>query len=389
MNKILLSIIAVSALVWTSYGDVQVRQSKNNPTGSKTSTTNISSKDTKFSGSWRMKLGAEKLNDEISQGTVTNLSGSMKLDYQLIETLRFYGEPKISSSQGQAQSLYGEFEPNNSFSVDEALINFAPHEFVDFNAGILSHQPEKRIGNSYLMANAPFPGIEISIHVLNFEKVKLDLLLEESIPTSYSLDSGVQEREATPRFHAQSIKLDLGHEKDYLRSKTFLTKYQFDNLPSIVAQKSLTKGNTVTDGYHFDYKFSGYSLSTEVDFDLNSSLTVLGVGSYLVNDEAPKGLGTGYSWGGGFDYYIAKDLIFTSKIEKFYNEPDIAPAYYSTYQLGLNNRQGYIYEVGLEFSNLNLKLKAGYMDSDLVYKSGLMAKRTSYSIKLETLDVKF
>ena len=389
MNKILLSIIAVSALVWTSYGDVQVRQSKNNPTGSKTSTTNISSKDTKFSGSWRMKLGAEKLNDEISQGTATNLSGSMKLNYQLVDSLRFYGEPKISISQGQAQSLYGEFEPNNTFSVDEALINFAPHEFLDLNAGILSHQPEKRIGNSYLMASASFPGIEAVIHVLNFEKVKMDLLLEESIPTSYSLDSGVQEREESPRFHAQSVKLNFGNKKDYLKSTLFITKYQFDNLPSIVAQKSITRGNTVTDGYHYDYGFAGYSSSVRIEYDLFSNFTVLAFGSYLVNDQAPGGLNKGYSTGGGIDFALSKDLTVTSKVDKFYNEPDVAPAYYSTYQLGLNNRQGYIYEFGMEFTNYKLKLKAGYMDSDLVYKSGLMAKRTSYSIKLETLDVKF
>jgi len=389
INKILLSMIAVQILMGISFGNEQTKSSKQNKSSAKTSTANISSENTKFSGSWRIRLGAEKLNDEISQGTAANLSGSMKLNYQLVDSLRFYGEPKISISQGQAQSLYGEFEPNNTFSVDEALINFAPHEFLDLNAGILSHQPEKRIGNAYLMASASFPGIEAVIHVLNFEKVKMDLLLEESIPTSYSLDSGVEEREASPRFHAQSVKLNLGNKKDYLKSTMFITKYQFDNLPSIVAQKSITRGNTVSDGYHYDYGFSGYSAAVLVEYDFLSNFTLLALGSYLLNDQAPDGLNKGYSTGGGIEFTISKDLTLTSKVDKFYIEPDVAPAYYSTYQLGLNNRQGYIYELGMEFTNYNLKLKAGYMDSDLVYKSGLMAKRTSYSIKLETLDVKF
>ena len=382
INRALLSMMALQVFVGTSYGDVQVKSIKKNAN-------NLTAKDAKFTGSWRMRLGAEKLDDEISQGTATTLSASMKLGYQLIDTLRFYGEPKISVSQGQAQSLYGEFEPNNSFSVDEALVNFAPHEFFDFNAGILSHQPEKRIGNVYLMANAPFPGVEASIHVLNFEKVKMNLLLEESIPTSYSLDSQVEEREESPRFHAQSIKLNLGSTKDYLKSIMFITKYQFDNLPSIVAQKSITRGNTVTDGYHFDYEFSGYSAFAQIEYDVISNFTVMASGNYLINDQAPDGLNKGDATGGGFELVLSKDMTLSTKVDKFYNEPDVAPAYYSSYNLGLNNRQGYIYEMGLEFTNLNLKLKAGYLDSDLVYKSGLMSKRTSYSIKLETLDVKF
>ena len=90
INKVLLSMMAVQILMGISYGDVQTQPYKQKISSEKTSTANISSKSTKFSGSWRIRLGAEKLNDEISQGTATNLSGSMKLNYQLVDNLFLY-----------------------------------------------------------------------------------------------------------------------------------------------------------------------------------------------------------------------------------------------------------------------------------------------------------
>ena len=339
-----------------------------------------------FSGEWKFGLGSGYVSDEINKQNISGIFGSAKINYGLHPAFAINLEPFVGLNSGQAQSLYGEFESGNSIGVNEASVFWTPFEFVDMSAGILN---QRRIDNQLLIKNTTFPGIYGRIYFIKHEDFTSNVEAEGAIPTSYTMNSQARELEKTPVFYAQTLRFGFRPGKR-LNGELWLTHFTFENLPSTVAKKSNTLGNTVTNNYDFDYKFDGISAGAKTTIPLYDDILDINLGARLLkNNKAPEGLNAGHELSGELKISTMYEIDLRPRISLFRNEPDASPAYYNSSEYGNSNRHGYAYGIGVVFNRWNFKLNGKYIDSHLIYRDPFQAHRRTIKLTLETLDVRF
>ncbi|MCB9027021.1 MAG: hypothetical protein H6625_11925 [Bdellovibrionaceae bacterium] len=341
---------------------------------------------TKFQGDWKLELGGQSFEEATDDEKSASVALRLRPKYRLLENLIVKGDLRLKSESGRIQSR---FYPGseNMLQLNNATIEFYPIPFLLLEGGIVN---QGYIGQELLFSQSrSFAGFKEGL-IFGPSDFKTSLILQQSIPSSTSLNAERVEKEETPSFLAQTLQLEIN--RDILKGVFGGSLFQYNNLPSKVAYESYVNGNTI-DGSdsslsRFVYDFAGYGLNSKLDVNLSESLSLVGALQLIENTKAPSGnsraqmlwLGPALTLG---------DTKWNINYGKFFAESDVAPAYYMNLNYGGTNRVGDFSRIEVEFTKFNFKLLAQYALSETLNERVHQDRRTSYLVRLETLYVSF
>ena len=297
---------------------------------------------------------------------------------------------------GSSHALNSGSVPRNFFFPLNASIELRPVWFFAVEAGGISR---RYLMNGLLMDIMPFPGVDEKLYAVRNKQASVWLQADQSIPLSTSLSTNSSQNEPLPTFFSQTLHATYTPEKD-TTLKLVGGHWQFNQLPSQVAQDSQQYGNSVDArqerNARFLYQYQGWTGSASAEHMLLAGVTPKVWGSYLVNTEAPAGRNQGYGVNGQVKYDVSNEWSVTPRGEWFIVESDCSPAYYNlasfdfnTTGTGHNNRQGYSLEFKTTYEPNKIHFKGRYTDARLLEENPFQANTQIIFFSLELADVRF
>lgn len=317
---------------------------------------------------WKFTLGNDQIESLTDSENKVTASIGAEGKLELTKMLSVEADFSIGWETGRAQGWYGSDSYENGVNFSKAQVNIVPLSFFQTQIGALNMG---EYGQELLLSGTPFPGAKVSL-VSPFKKnVQLELASLYAIPTSRSLNSDRIEKEETPTLVIHSLEIGTGTRFDLLWFEGQFGLFQYENLPSKVAYKSSTQGNTVLGGTEVDSRFGFEHAGTFIGFSGGAKLSrwfgfELGY-KRIENTKVESGLNLGekgyikpvFSW---------REHSIATEFYKYYNEPDSSVAYYNSSSLGHNNREGF--GVGLTYKHGNVfSISTEYISANLIYDS--------------------
>ena len=372
--------------------------------GTSTPLVNLPSLETKFSlpfttlpgvserrwfGEWWLGSGVKNFSEGKDEGTASSFRASLLFGYRLTEWARFHLDTDVTFNAGRVQTRYeDDFNPT-SLRMREGYLSFGDIEVVEFRVGALS---QKDLGSDLLVyGRRAFPGVREQINV-GPPSVHLSFWAQQTMPTSYSLDTQREEREKTPTFLSETVSLVLKPTQE-LDAVFSVSHYQFNNLPAIVAFDSSALGNStngdVAANSDFKYGFEGFLISAEGCICLAGPLSFRFGGEWLQNTQAPSNANRGQLLFLEGNLRIKRLMKITPRYSAFFNESDTSPAYYNRWDLGNNNRKGLIAELAIEMTQYGFTIVSSYIQSAMINQDPFQFDKQVFMIGVETSHVSF
>lgn len=340
----------------------------------------------RFQGDWRLELGLFSFEEDTDDSKSVRAGLATRSEYVLTKNLKLKGDFKFNTESGRTQTRFEQGTDRFLF-VNNATVEFRPLNFLVLEGGILN---QSYLGQELLFSSQrAFAGAKGGL-VFDTSPIKAQVFVQQSLPSSVSLNTERAEKEELPLFTSQS--LSLSYENEALKAEFGGLLFQYDHLPSKVAFQSAITGNTIV-GHEpanslFQYEFSGYALGSKVDVRITDNFTLLGSLQILENTNADVGNRRGQiAWVG--PVVNLGDLKVAFNYGQFFAEPDAVPSYYMSLLYGGTNRQGQFGRLELEFTNHNFRLIGQYVESDTINDRVHQFSRVNYLVRLETLYVSF
>ncbi len=338
---------------------------------------------------WQFKSAGKSLSQGRNQETqISNeqiFESKLNLDshYWLSDELFFNFQPSIRFQTGRIQTLEGANAPSNSVGLKKAALQWLPSNYFWLSAGALN---QGEMHSSLVADELPFPGARISLKA-SFANFNLLGLVESSIPSSNSLQTGTTQVEAVPMKNAGQLQLNW-QPKSYLSSKNRVGYFSYQNIPSEVAEASSLMGNTTTrlsaEQWAFAYKYQGLEASSDWQLPMSAKIDFLIQAAAAQNQSAPSAYNTGYSVYSGLRYLMNSRHEIQFGGRYFRVEPDTAPSYYSNYGNFRTNRVGYSSEALWHLKKQKFSLAASYSEAQVIFTDPTQSRVRSFEIRLET-----
>lgn len=316
------------------------------------------------------------LSDERTAGL---LRVETSFRYKIIDELTFKADVHLLLLSQRAQQDLISDAFDEGFRLKQAFAEYKPLNQVTLSAGVINQQRNFAFV-PMLMDDRGFPGFAQSF---SFEmgEVRTQVFAQEGIPTSRSLNSNRVEKEATPVYLSQGVRMEWNPSNSF-RLTTFGLHYSFQNLPSIVAAEGYSHGNTLTSdstptSSRFMYAFDGlaFGVSEEWKFLPNYSFGL--ELQTLRNLRAPRAYNSGV--------FLTADLCFCfSKVEvrpafiSFFNESDTSPAVYNDGRFGHNNREGNGGQLKFVFPKWKFSAVGRYISADVINETANGQTRSEF-----------
>ncbi len=338
-----------------------------------------------FHGVWNLSLGTRSFEEATDDAKSANVALRIKPEYHLSPNLKIKADLRIKSESGRVQSRFA--SNSNFFSVSNAVVEYFPTSLLLLEGGIVN---QSYLGQELLFSSQRgFAGVREG---LIFEKgsLRTSLIFQQSLPSSTSLNTERSEKEESPAFTAQTLKIEVNNER--VEGNASGSLFQYNNLPSKVAYESGITGNSILGedaaNSKFVYEFSGYGLQSNLHINVSKKIGLAGGLQLIENTKADPGNGRGQINWVGSSVKIGQNIV-SVKYGSFFAEPDVTPSYYMSLLYGGTNRQGEFGKVEVEFTKLKFKILAQYVDADVINQRVHQFARTNYLVSLETLYVSF
>ena len=252
-------------------------------------------------------------------------------------------------------------------SVDDSYLQFMPVDWVEVRAGALS---QRFLDEPLLVSRGlAFPGGMEMFHFDLPSNVKLDLVAQQVIPTSRSLNAERQEREPIPVFQTQSAHLRYQPFEEW-NFTLWGGHYSWVNMPSKVAFDSQIIGNQPSAAEdpasaHFQYGFDGYFGGFRGCYCVNDNFSLEIGYTQFANLEAPavRRNGQMVELSPSYDQKFW-NLKLTGSY--FFVESDATPALYTQARYGNNNRVGTSVEARLLLKKYGFSILGQYVDANTI-----------------------
>jgi len=350
----------------------------------------------KNSYQWKMTLNGASWEENTNKSVGFNTRLQTKLIFQINQKFNIKLEGGVNWFSDNSQYDLTEYGSNEFIFAKEASLNFSLFNNLTLSAGSLS----QGFLNAPLLISGgrSFPGLKQKLAIKKY-KYEVGLVAQQLIPTSTAFNDERTEEEEVPTFYTGTIFADYNFKNPFtvlptakLSTHLALSYFQFNDLPSIVADRGGLYGHTGNDvgigpNSRFNYEFSGYVFEPSILLeDKNNYQLKLG-GYWADNTEALNNdrIQSMYVEGNK----TIKNYAVGLRVENYFKDSETSPAIYSSGYYGGNNREGMLYEASLEFKKYNFKVLAKYIDAELISLNPVQDNRTAYYLGVETLYVKF
>lgn len=387
----MLRTLPAALLVWTvlsteSYAQTVTTESSA-PLPRQSSTLRIEPKATetrRFKGSWQGDIGVEGADHGKDQGFASYFGARVQFDYRLSPMLNVRATPGAVFYTSRLQQRIETDDYKSTVYVDDSFLQFTPIKEFELRAGALS---QRFLDMPLLVSRGrAFPGLMQLGHFDFGSDVHLDIVAQQVVPTSRSLNTERNTREALPMFQTQSAHLNVKPVPDVTLG-FWGGHYQWTNLPNKVAADSQLLGNTRTGelwaATKFAYGFDGYFGGARGCFcppvGLGGEVSLM----RFTNTSAPAGRRNGQMFEVS-PMWRARDWDLRLTGALFFNERDTTPATYNPARYGNNNRNGYSAEVKLHLKSYGFSVVGQYVDAGTINRDPNQQRLTSMLLGVET-----
>ena len=347
----------------------------------------------------RYSLGIEDLSYKflmagmtVSEGQLDDavdaeFSVNLRMDYRLAKWIKLRFEPRAEFHSSRVQEVLESDEYQTRLRLDNAYVSIKPIQHIELQAGAL----RQAVLDTPLVVSRrrTFPGLRELVSSEDQWPVRVELMAQQLVPTSQSLNDERDALEKLPQFRTEQLKVSAKHK--LIEWEAFGGHYAWTDIPSVVAIDSIKQGNSPLGApggavagtrlrYGFDGLFWGASACACGEGPVHLGVEYWG----MHNNQAPDRSGDAQMWA------IAPRLILGSReFElKYYNyfiEPDSTVAKYARRTTGFTNRLGDVVEASVNFKDQGFKVVGQFVGAAPVQDMGNSQRDlTQYSIWVET-----
>lgn len=335
-------------------------------------------------------MSADAVNEgDKDEAIVTGIRLHGDFKYKLAPISEIVTDASLRMYWGRIQARYDDDLYQSHFKVNEAYINLKPDG--PFEARIGAHSQSALKSNLIVAPRRSFAGVK---EILKWENrtQTVTLWAQQTIPSSYSMNSRRSEREKTPTFLTESLDWEVRPNEEW-NLNLFTTHYRYNNLPSLVAYESSVLGNFNTDGTtpnntSFVTEFDGILIGTEACWCGIQKVGLVGGYQFLRNFGDKGNLNQAQDVSLGVKIKTA-DFDFEPVARVFAVEGNVAPASYSHLDYGYTNRQGVNFEVVLTLNKYGFSIKGEYSQSEPIVANASQGSFRGGFIGVESRHVEF
>ena len=303
---------------------------------------------------------------ELRKGETLTMAGlryKPTVDFKMYDWLSWRATAKLWLAQGYAESRLGNFVPPQSFSLFEGYVEARPVDYFSFRAGAIN-QSNEDLHNEILIGDSVYPAVVETFHA-DGDLLAAELTAQQAVPTSTTLSTDAVNAEPMPTFFVETLTLKTAPVKS-VEGHAYVTKFQFNDLGTVVAAASEPRGNTVNESgplaTKFRYQFAGmiYGLGGRVD--LARKVSLRSNFEFIDNMAAPETYNRGESGYLALDVRLPDEIVLKPRVDLFFLESDAAPAYWlESFYGSQTNRSGYSAEMGADFTRQKFSMALRYM----------------------------
>ena len=344
------------------------------------------SKETKFA--YKIGSGFDSFANEREQAQFFGLTLRGDFKAQLMESLNARIKGGVDLTTGYAQSRFGDNVGSSGVYLQEAILNWRMVNSSLLRAYVDGGAVDQGVFRAPLfISEQAFPGVRETLVFGSSKEFKLRVWAQQTIPTSRTLSTRTVDAEVTPTFLSETVDLTI-EPNDSLKMQAAVTHFAFNSLPSAVALESVIYGNSTDEigpnTSRFRYRFDGVMARGDIDVSLGSSIKWTLEGYVIQNTAAPEGFRNAQHILTGFDVRVPGEINLRPTVSTFFIEDDAVPGFYNSSIAGHNNRSGF--SAGLEafFQKQRFKLKADYIDADVINFNINQSRQQTLKIGFET-----
>lgn len=319
------------------------------------------------------------------------LRGDLNIDtrYEMSSWAHFKLNPRLTLSNGRVQQRF-DVDSSQSSKVSLGDTHLSLHTqisewFEKLELRLGAHW-QSYLGSSLLVSRRrSFVGAQEHMIFKLGSEVKLKFISQQAVPDSSSDNSIREDREKTPIFTAETISLEWKRPHVF-EIEPFITHYQFQNLPAVVAADSATIGNTVTGEVgpdsRFRYAFNGVMAGTRI-CACNFETVKLVLYTYgIQNTAAPKGARRAQWVGLKTPIAVTDAVDVVPSYAQYFIESDVVPAAYNSGSMGHNNRNGQRIGLDIDFKKLGFSVETDYIQANTITATPEQSKLNALYIGL-------
>lgn len=340
-------------------------------------------------GEWWLGTAIQNFSEGKDEGTGSGFRGGVLIRYQLAPWARFQFDSEVRAYASRVQARYDDDIMNSGIKVREGFFALGSDQGFEFRSGVLN---QADVNSDLLISRKrAFPGIREG-YTMGSRDMRLSLWAQQTIPTSYSLNTRREDREPMPSFLSETVGFKITPVSQ-VEAEVVATHFRFNNLPAVVAFESSALGNTVqgevAPNNEFKYGFEGFAVGSQVCLCLTGRMQFRFGGQWLQNTQAPESANRGQLLFLETTLRLPNEVEIRPRFSTYFNESDTSPAYYNNWTLGNNNRKGFIAALDVEFKKYGFVMGAEYVQATMINSDPFQNDKQVLTISVETNHVPF
>lgn len=337
----------------------------------------------------RLGLRATSYENQFSKADVLQLKIAYNLKYFVNQSIYLRINPIARLHSGHVQSVDGAEALDNRLSIQHAAAYYQWMKESHVSAGIFDQY--EVFSPLVVDDQMAFMGGQAKQSVATGPWT-FSLQGQSVIPNSRSAITDQNEKEETPMLNSVGVSShwETG-DKNVVHAKA--NYFKFSQLPLSTSTASVAAGNTSADTRISDteraFKYEYHGIDADLSFKRRfyKSAYLLGSGSFLENQGAPKGLNQGYRVGGGGGYTFFSNHDIELSGHSFKIEPDATVATYANTDYFATNHMGYEFIASWKNVKQNFRVTFVYSDAKLVVENPAQSDEKMYFLRFEVLNV--
>lgn len=323
--------------------------------------------DRKWTGEWQLGTGGGGFDEGKDEGAYAVGRFDIKFNYQFAPWLKAKFHPRLDLYTSRVQARYDDDLTDSGVRLLEGYLAVQPVDFAEARAGAIS---QDYLNSPMLVTKKrAFPGFQ-EVVGSNFsnqhQEFGIHFVAEQVVPTSYTMDTEREDKEALPTFNVQSIHLD-GKHFDKFEWKLWAGHYNWSNIPDKVAYWSGMEGNSsIGDtpansqlSANFDGLFGGLEACACI---ADAPIQFVGEFQRVHNDRADSILADAQMWGVGPRIHFGQRTL-DIRYRRYFIEKDASVAVYTPTAFGHTNRIGDNIEARLDLPDLGFAVRGAWTNA--------------------------
>jgi len=339
--------------------------------------------------SLRLGLRATSYENQFAKMDVLQLKLNYNLKYFVNQSIYLKLNPIARLHSGHVQSVDGAESLENRLSIQHAAAYYQWMKESYVSAGIFDQYD---VFSMLLVDDTmAFMGGQAKQSIANGPWT-FGVQGQTVIPNSRSAITDQNQKESTPLLNSVGLTSNWEiNDKNVVQAKA--NYFKFSSLPLSVSTASVIAGNTSADTRvsdterAFKYEYQGLDADLFFKRRVYKAAYLIGNGSFLENQGAPKGVNQAYRVGGGAGYTILPSHDIEISGYTYRIESDATVGAYANTDYFATNHMGYEFIASWKNVKQNYRVTFYFSDAKLVVENPAQSDEKMYFLRFEVLNV--